>query len=193
MGGEEWPEGIRPAGRDGLGVRYAVPEDVPALRELERRAGEPFRTIGLDVVADDEPPAAVLLDAAAREGNILVVEDSSVQRDSRPTLVAWMWLSVVDGDLLVEQVSVDPGYRGRRLGSGLVLSAVERARERGFPGVVLTTFSDVPWNGPLYRRLGFRDMQDADIGQGLRAVRHAETVAGLDVLPRVCLRRPVGE
>ncbi|MEV1294325.1 hypothetical protein [Pseudonocardia sp. NPDC049635] len=37
-------------------IRRATPADAPALREIERAAGEPFRELGLDVVADDEPP-----------------------------------------------------------------------------------------------------------------------------------------
>lgn len=195
-------------------MRYAVAGDIPAIRDLERRAGAPFREIGLDVVADDEPPAVGVLRGAVRDRAVLVVEvveDASDASDASDAAavspaqtgvpgvvpsaagsVAWMWLSVADGDLLLEQVSVDPGYRGLRIGSGLVDAAVDHARGRRFPGVVLTTFSDVPWNGPLYRRLGFRDMPDADIGPELREIRRAETAAGLDVLPRVCLRRATG-
>jgi GNAT superfamily N-acetyltransferase len=36
-------------------VRAGRGEDGPALREIERRAGERFRSVGLDAVADDEP------------------------------------------------------------------------------------------------------------------------------------------
>ncbi|WP_353886615.1 GNAT family N-acetyltransferase, partial [uncultured Corynebacterium sp.] len=35
-----------------------------------------------------------------------------------------MWPSTADGDLLLEQVSVDPAYRGKRIGSALIQGAV---------------------------------------------------------------------
>ncbi|MGP4998772.1 GNAT family N-acetyltransferase [Corynebacterium variabile] len=102
-----------------------------------------------------------------------------------------MWLSTADGDLLLEQVSVDPAYRGKRIGSALIQGVVDRGRAEGFAGVVLTTFRDISWNGPLYRRLGFETMQDAEIGPELRALRRRETEAGLDVLERECLRKRI--
>jgi hypothetical protein len=55
----------------------------------------------------------------------------------------------------------------------------------------LTTFSDVPWNAPLYRHLGFRVLDDDDIGPELRARRADEAARGLDPASRVCMRRDV--
>lgn len=176
---------------EGLRVREAEVTDIPGIRDLERRAGAPFREVGLDAVADDEPPTAKTLRIAVRRGEVFVVEDHSPSRGPGHGPVAWMWLSTADGDLLLEQVSVDPDYRGKRIGSALIQGAVDRGRAEGFTGVVLTTFRDIPWNGPLYRRLGFETMQDAEIGPELRAIRRRETEAGLDVLERECLRKRI--
>lgn len=38
-----------------VAVRPALPEDGPVLRDIERLAGERFRAVGLDPIADDEP------------------------------------------------------------------------------------------------------------------------------------------
>lgn len=65
-----------------------------------------------------------------------------------------MGLSTADEDLLLEQVSVDPAYPGNRIGSTLIEKAGENARDKSLSVVVLTTYSDIPWNGPLYRCLG---------------------------------------
>lgn len=213
MDREHSPHPICGTGNDArYRLRYATPRDIPEIRDLERRSGEPFRDIGLDVIADDDPPDEATLHAAVLGHSVLghavfVVEDGGDNRrtpggstsgrtpptgqrpdPARRPLIAWMWLSVVDGDVLVEQVSVDPGYRGQRIGAGLLRTAVECAARHGLPGVVLTTFRDVPWNGPLYRRQGFTDMRAETIGPELRTVRCRETASGLDVLPRVCLR-----
>jgi len=176
---------------EGLRVREAEVTDIPGIRDLERRAGAPFREVGLDAVADDEPPIAETLRIAVRKGEVFVVEDHSPSRGPGHGPVAWMWLSTADGDLLLEQVSVDPDYRGKRIGSALIHGAVDRGRAEGFTGVVLTTFRNIPWNGPLYRHLGFETMQYSEIGPELRAIRRRETEAGLDVLERECLRKRI--
>lgn len=166
-------------------VRVADTDDVPSIRDLERRAGEPFRSVGLDVVADDEPPGVVELTDAVTARRVLVVDDAS----GPAQLAAWLWVGTADGDLLIEQVSVNPAHRGRRLGAALVSLAVDHARRRGFPAVSLTSYTDVPWNGPWYRRLGFRPVAEDALGPELAAVRAAERAAGLDVAPRSAYRR----
>lgn len=165
-------------------LRQALLRDIPFIRELERRAGEPFRTLGLDSIADDEPPGAEDLAGPIADGEIHVIDEG--RPDGR--LSAWLWLMPLDDGLHIEQVSVDPEHRGRRLGTGLVRWALAQAAERGLPEVTLTTFADVPWNGPLYRRLGFRVLAEEEMKPGLRIIREMERALGLDVVPRVAMR-----
>ncbi|MEJ6548824.1 GNAT family N-acetyltransferase [Corynebacterium sp. USCH3] len=170
-------------------ARRACADDIPAIRELERRAGELFRSVGLDSIADDDPPDAAELALSVDDGRVLVVDADDVT--AAAPLAAWLWTGSADGDLLIEQVSVAPEYRGRRLGTTLVALAVTLARRRGCPGVCLTTFDEIPWNGPLYRRLGFLRLDPDDLGPDLRSIRDAECAAGLDVAPRSAYRRNV--
>ena len=163
--------------------RQALLRDIPFIRELERRAGEPFRVLGMDTIADDEPPGADDLVEPVVAGEIRVIDEG--RPDGR--LSAWMWLMPLDDGLYIEQVSVDPEHRGRRLGSQLVQWALEQAAERGLPEVTLTTFADVPWNGPLYRRLGFRVLGEHEMKPELRTIRLVERALGLDVRPRVAM------
>jgi hypothetical protein len=51
--------------------------------------------------------------------------------------------------------------------------------------------SVVPWNAPLYRHLGFRDLDPGEVGPELAAVRDHEATLGLDPALRTCMRRPV--
>jgi hypothetical protein len=47
----------------------------------------------------------------------------------------------------------------------------------------------VPWNAPYYRRLGFRDIEEADLDAVLIARRDAHIARGLDESKRVFMRR----
>ena len=164
-------------------VRPARAADLPRLADLERAAGERFRALGMAAVADDEPPAPAALQAYLDRGAAWVAAGP----DDRP--LGYLLLVEVDGVPHVEQVSVHPSAAGRGLGRALVEVAVEHARAGGADRVTLTTFADVPWNAPWYRRLGFAEVPPDEQGPGLRAVRAHEAATGLDRWPRVAMAR----
>jgi GNAT superfamily N-acetyltransferase len=163
-------------------VRPATPEDGVVLREIERLAGERFRDVGLEAVADHEPPSLETLAAYAFAGRAWVaIDDVDVP-------VGYLLVDVVDGCAHVEQVSVRPDHQGLGIGRALLDRARSWATEAGLHAVTLTTFAEVPWNRPLYEHLGFRVIPEAEIGLELRALRDAEAAHGLDPLIRVCMR-----
>ena len=84
----------------------------------------------------------------------------------------------------VEQVSVDPAHAGQRIGAAPLLSAEAWAGARGFHSLTLTTYCDVPWNGPYYSRLGWTVLEPFQHGPELRALRERECGQGLEVWPR---------
>lgn len=165
-------------------IRPAVPSDADGLREIERRAGERFREIGMAEIADDEPMPADQVVRYAEAGRAWVSDDGG-------SPVGYVVVDVVDGNAHVEQVTVDPEHQGKGIGRAL-LDAVEAwARSEGRPALTLTTFRDVPWNAPLYRHLGFRDLAEDEIGPELRRLRDDEAAHGLDPALRVGMRRDV--
>ncbi|MFH8344193.1 GNAT family N-acetyltransferase [Streptomyces sp. NPDC018045] len=160
-------------------VRAAVPLDLPVLRDVERAAGEAFRAVGMAEIADDEPPSLAELAGYQEAGRALVACAGAGP-------VGYLLWEPVDGCAHIEQVSVHPDGARRGLGRALI----ERARQdSGLPAVTLTTFAGVPWNAPYYARLGFRALDDAEIGEGLRGIRRREAALGLDRWERVCMRR----
>lgn len=166
-------------------VRPAREEDPPLLRDIERAAGRAFAALGMDLVADDEPPSTETLRAYADDGRAFVRTDDA----DRP--VAYLLADVVDGCAHLEQVSVHPEAAGHGYGRQLVAHLVGWARERDLPAVTLTTYADVPWNGPYYRRLGFRPLAPDQLTPGLLRLRRAEAAHGLDRWPREALRREI--
>src|SRR5207253_4906392 len=110
--------------------------------EIERAAGETFRSLGMDRVADDDPGSVEELTPYAEGGRAFL----SVDADDRP--VAYLLVDVVDGAAHVEQVSVHPDHARRGIGGGLIERAASWASARGLHALTLTTYVDVPWNGP---------------------------------------------
>jgi GNAT superfamily N-acetyltransferase len=165
-----------------VAIRAARPDDLALLVEIERAAGESFRALGMDLVADDDPGSVEELAPYAGSGRAFV----SVDARDRP--VGYLLLDVVDGAVHVEQVSVHPDHARRGIGRALIERAAAWARCRGLDALTLTTFVDVPWNGPYYERLGFAYLAPGDETPGLRAIRARERASGLDSWPRACMR-----
>jgi GNAT superfamily N-acetyltransferase len=163
-------------------IRAARVDDGVVLREIERLAGEQFRQVGLDVVADDEPPS---LDSLARYA---LADRAWVAVDGGGTPIGYVLVDVVDGYAHVEQISVRPDRQGIGVGRALMDQVRAWAVETNWPAITLTTFADVPWNRPLYEHLGFRVLSEAEIGPGLRTLREIEAAHGLDPATRVCMR-----
>jgi ribosomal protein S18 acetylase RimI-like enzyme len=166
-------------------IRPASGDDGPALQEIERLAGERFRSVGLPDVADDEPPSTAVLSDYATAGR------SWVAVDAADSPIGYVLVDDVDGNAHIEQLSVRPDHQGAGVGRALIDRVRTWAVESGMPAVTLTTFGDVPWNAPLYRHLGFRVLAEREIGPELLALREAERAHGLDPARRACMRLDV--
>jgi GNAT superfamily N-acetyltransferase len=164
-------------------IRPARPDEAKRLRAIEDEAGTRFAGLGLI----DEA-----LDAAFPLGELLRLIDAGqvwvgCREDDVP--VGMVIASVRDGAVHVEEMDVLPEHGGRGLGARLLARVCEWGQARGYPAVTLSTFRDLPWNGPFYRKHGFRDLRPAEWTPGMRAMRDAEARHGLRVEERVFMRR----
>jgi GNAT superfamily N-acetyltransferase len=150
-----------------------VPEEFARLRAIELEADRLYETVGIGPFPEDEAHDRLGVAAA-----VFAVGDPPV---------GFVSIELVDGDAHIDQLSVLPGHGGRGAGRALLDAAVRWARDTGRSGVTLTTFRDVPWNAPFYRRVGFEEV--AEPAPGLAALREAERVEGFDSFgPRVAMR-----
>jgi predicted N-acetyltransferase YhbS len=86
---------------------------------------------------------------------------------------------------------VHPSHTRQGLGRRLLETAVLWAEQQSLSAVTLTTFADVPWNAPYYQRLGFQTLAESELTEGLQRIVKHEAARGLNVWPRVTMRRPV--
>jgi GNAT superfamily N-acetyltransferase len=164
-------------------IRAAHLEELPAIQDIERAAGELFRDIGMQGIADDEPLPLAELARYHHAGLAWVAADGT------DTPVAYLIADRVDGNLHIEQVSVHPDNARRGVGRHLLDHLAAHAAREGVPALTLTTFTQVPWNGSYYARCGFLFMDDLTLTPGLRKIREREAAHGLDRWPRACMRR----
>jgi GNAT superfamily N-acetyltransferase len=164
-------------------IRAARESELPLISALEKSGDQLFRAAGLDRIADAPAPEPDAYRPALEDGRLLVAVD---ERDAPHGFIR---LEMLDGGPHVEQVSVHPDYAGRGIGASLLAAAEQVARARGHRRMTLTTFRDVPWNGPYYTRLGWSALPAADLPPELAAARQHERDLGLDEWPRQAMAK----
>ncbi|SLM91665.1 GNAT family N-acetyltransferase [Brachybacterium nesterenkovii] len=167
-------------------VRPAASGDIEAIRRIEVAAGEMFRGIGMDEIADDDPPTRGEIARAIESRGAWAAVDAA----DRP--VGYLVASRLQGSLHVDQVTVHPDAARRGIGRRLISAADACAEAEGTGALTLTTFARVPWNAPYYRRLGFSEMGADGLPEDLAAVVAHEASLGLARWPRVVMRRECG-
>ncbi|MEL7128344.1 MAG: GNAT family N-acetyltransferase [Pseudomonadota bacterium] len=170
---------------EGYSIRFANQLDIPALIAADRAASELFRPTGLipDMATIPESVPAEVLSAAIEMGMVLVAED-----EHGP--IGFVLCQPRGSVLYLDQISVDPAHGRKGLGRILMAHVYMLAEEHKLSAVVLSTFRDLPWNGPFYRRLGFREIARNKMEDWMIEIEtvQAET---LDVEQRCFMRRPV--
>ncbi len=164
-------------------IRLARPEDAEALPEIELAAGKLFETVedlsgiaGMHAIPADEQRRLI------RKGHSLVAEV-----DAR--IVGFLSTEPFRRELHIREFSVHPDNQGQGIGSVLLRAADIDARNSGFAALTLTTFVDVPWNGPFYARHGFETITDLDAHPRLKADIEQEVQHGLPRERRIAMIR----
>lgn len=153
-------------------VRHARAADLRHISSIEDSGGalfeEAFGDLTGDPLLSPAPSGGERLDAP---GFLLVVGPVGDP-------YGFAHVEVVDGLAHLGQVSVRPEQMRRGYGAALVRAAMHEARLLGFDRLSLTTYRDLPWNGPFYRSLGFTEETRPEPFE-LRA-REQQVALGLD-------------
>jgi ribosomal protein S18 acetylase RimI-like enzyme len=162
-------------------IRPARPEDAPRLQRIELATQGQFIAIGYDQVAANPPDSIESLVEYATSGRSWVaVIDDEVQ--------GYILVGVLDDAAHIFHVCVDPNYQGQGLGKALIEQVKSWARSTGRPAVTLATFYEVPWNGPLYEHLGFRVLDESELGPEMLARGQQDVAGGLSPKGQVAMR-----
>jgi GNAT superfamily N-acetyltransferase len=158
-------------------------EEVVRLPDIERRAARLFSPDDLPPgLVDDVTPVADY-EEAHLDGRLFVA------RDAEETVVGFVHLVWLAGCAHLEELDVEPAFGRRGIGRQLVEVACDWARDQGCDAITLSTFRDVPWNGPFYERLGFEAIATSKLSPAQVALRAREARDGLDPAKRVVMIR----
>jgi GNAT superfamily N-acetyltransferase len=159
--------------------RLAVQADLDSLPHIERSAAGRFATSEIPSAAELPVSPASAWVPALQAGTLWVIEEEG-------QVVGFLAATAVGEALHIEEIDVRVDRQGRGYGRKLMEAALARARALGLREVTLTTFRDIPWNGPFYRSFGFVEVS-WDTDARLAGLRAKEQELGLDLSRRCAM------
>jgi GNAT superfamily N-acetyltransferase len=163
-------------------IRRARFDEMQLLLEIESAAGSMFSGLGIVDEALDQPFPLDKLHTLVLSGQVWVC----CRDDDTP--VGMAIASVWGKTIYIEEMDVLPSHGRRGLGTRLLRHVCSWAKSQGGRAVLLSTFRDVPWNGPFYKKNGFRELSPEHCTKRLRSIRENERRCGLSVDARVFMR-----
>lgn len=89
----------------------------------------------------------------------------------------------------IEELNVLPEFGRRGIGAALLEHVCEWAKQSGSRTATLSTFRDIPWNQPFYRKHGFEEIPYDELNAQQLSMREIEISKGLPIEKRVIMRR----
>jgi ribosomal protein S18 acetylase RimI-like enzyme len=165
-------------------IRKARSEDIPLLGPVERSAAEIFRTVNLGSLADDETTVAPSILATMADSNHLLV---AVNESDQP--IGFVGGMDIDGNFHIVEISVAQAVQGKGVGSALMAEMTRQVKEEKFMVMTLTTYRNVAWNGPWYKKLGFQEVTAEEMGKEYLKIWDVESQHGHDMASRCVMRK----
>jgi GNAT superfamily N-acetyltransferase len=169
-------------------IRAARGDEVGDLQKIDIASGTLFMGTGLIDFGPSGVPTEPIPEDRLRKGfgDGLIW----VTVDHLEEIVGFCLCSDRGDDLYLDQLSVLPAHGKQGLGGRLVRRALQEAESRNHRRVSLSTFRKVPWNGPFYRKLGFREIPVWRLNEWQLAIREAQRQT-MDIRLRCFMQRPV--
>jgi GNAT superfamily N-acetyltransferase len=158
-------------------IRKASARELESLPGIEEAAGMAF----LDT------PYAALIHHPNASAHIDCSRDHVWVTTHSDKPVAFVIARDSPGAVHIQELHVHPHFARQRLGQALINHVADWARERCVSALTLTTFADVPWNGPYYSRLGFATLEGHELSEYLRETLQKEAAAGFPMESRIAM------
>lgn len=172
---------------EGYDIRAGRLLDIPDLISADRAASELFRPTGLipDMSTIPESIPVPVLTDAIEAGMVLVAVTKADDR-----AVGFALSQIYDRNLYMHQLSVDPEHGRKGIGTRLIQAVFGLAGDHKCTAVSLSTFREIPWNGPFYHSLGFKEIPRKKLADWMLDIEKEQSKE-LDITKRCFMWRPV--
>jgi GNAT superfamily N-acetyltransferase len=164
-------------------IRRARSDELPRLAEIEDAAEDRFIGTHMAFVRDLPYSAPV----ASIPPHVLVW----VSTDADDVAQGFLEAEPIGGWLHILEMSVHPTAQREGRARALMETALAHARAASLAMASLTTDRELPFNAPMYARMGFAPLEVPQCPEWLQELLHHEVARGFDPALRIAMaRRP---
>ena len=143
-------------------LREATEDDKDLLATIELDAVALFKTVPELAYLGESHASPEQLSIWLSAGRIYIAEDNG-------KAVGFVAAVTMDDTLYIAEISTIQEYQGKGVGLTLISTVFDWARELAAatgskPRVSLTTYREITWNAPYYRKRGFREVEARTLG-----------------------------
>lgn len=161
-------------------IKQAEYYHIPLINDIELAAATIFPENSLpESILSEKLPIDILM-AATDQGRLWVAVDAV------DLPVGYILLQIADGIALLAQIDVHPAYGQKGVGTALIIYCIEQIQKYGFSELYLTTFLNIAWNAPFYKKIGFTILKGNELPTTILNILHEERERGLN--NRVAMR-----
>lgn len=156
-----------------LQIRLAQPQDIAQLMAVERSAAQLFRQQPAWRFIAEGPVMS-----SDRHADFIQRQHEWLAESAAGEVAGFIAVVPQSQDWHIAELSVGVHWQRQGIGRRLLIEVAAQAALLGAQRLTLTTFIDVPWNAPYYRRLGFRPIAAERLSPSLRAGLAEEVAQG---------------
>lgn len=143
-------------------LREATENDTKTLTAIELDAVALFKAVPELADLGETHASPDQLSTWLSSGRIYIAEDNGKQ-------VGFVAAVTMDTTLYIAEISTVQEYQGKGVGTTLIAAVLDWARELSAatgskPRVSLTTYREITWNAPYYRKRGFKEVEAETLG-----------------------------
>lgn len=156
-----------------LQIRLAQLQDIAQLMAVERSAAQLFRQQPAWRFIAEGPVMS-----ADRHADFIQRQHEWLAESTAGEVAGFIAVVPQSQDWHIAELSVGANWQRQGIGRRLLIEVAAQAALLGAQRLTLTTFIDVPWNAPYYRRLGFMPIAAERLSPSLRAGLAEEVAQG---------------
>ncbi|MGD9638871.1 MAG: GNAT family N-acetyltransferase [Alphaproteobacteria bacterium] len=165
-------------------IKRATAKDFHLLPDIETATAKLFKEFISDCVNLPPSPESYYHSLSEKSAVFIAYTDDN-------SVVGFIVVTTLDNQGHIAEVDVLPEYTRKGIGKNLINQAILWAKSNNYEWLTLTTFKNIPFNAPFYRKLGFIEFIPSENQPEIReTIKHEQQILGeiLKNHPRIAMR-----
>ena len=173
-------------------IRRASLSDSTRLQVIEKSAAQLYRNTAYPELAGFDPVSTQVYARHFKRDHAIFIASfrrhpTRDEQETRSIAAGFALTAPLEDGLHLHELSVHADFQRQGLGSALLNQVIHHAKLHSYGFVSLTTYRDIGWNGPFYRKAGFVTVKPSEMNASLGQILNTEIHNGANSQTRCAM------